>query len=70
MLQFGISKIIFFNNKCQYNFNKNGVIMPTISMFYGIKIMMYFNEHNPPHFHAKYNEFKVLIGIKDLSVID
>ncbi len=44
--------------------------MPTISMFYGIKILMYYDEHNPPHFHAKYNEFKVLIGIKDLSVID
>lgn len=31
--------------------------MPTISMFYGILIRMYKEEHNPPHFHAKYNEF-------------
>jgi hypothetical protein len=28
--------------------------MPTISMFYGIIILMRYNEHNPPHFHAKY----------------
>ena len=28
--------------------------MPVISMFYGIIIMMQYNEHNPPHFHATY----------------
>ena len=44
--------------------------MPTISMFYGIKIMMFFDEHNPPHFHAVYNEFKVAIRIMDLAIIN
>lgn len=31
--------------------------MPCISMFYGIMIYMYNSgkEHNPPHFHVKYN---------------
>ncbi len=43
--------------------------MPTISAFYGIIIQMYWNEHNPPHFHAKYGEFEALIGIKDFSLI-
>lgn len=28
--------------------------MPTISMFYGILIRMYFDDHNPPHIHALY----------------
>lgn len=28
--------------------------MPTISMFFGILIRMYYDEHNPPHFHATY----------------
>ena len=28
--------------------------MPTISMFFGILIRMYYDEHNPPHFHALY----------------
>ena len=29
--------------------------MPTISMFYGIIIRMYYVDHNPPHLHAYYN---------------
>ena len=28
--------------------------MPVVSRFYGIVIVMYFNDHNPPHLHAKY----------------
>lgn len=28
--------------------------MPNLSMFYGIVIYMYKNDHNPPHIHAKY----------------
>jgi hypothetical protein len=40
--------------------------MPTISMFYGIIIRLYFapGEHTPPHFHAFYNEFKASIDIR------
>lgn len=37
--------------------------MPTISYFYGIYIRLYANEHNPPHFHVKYNEFEASIDI-------
>ena len=29
--------------------------MPEISLFYGIRITMYYNDHMPPHFHAEYN---------------
>ena len=29
--------------------------MPEISLFYGIRITMYYEDHNPPHFHAEYN---------------
>lgn len=28
--------------------------MPRISEFYGITILMFFGDHNPPHFHARY----------------
>jgi hypothetical protein len=28
--------------------------MPVISRFFGIIIRMYYDEHNPPHFHAEY----------------
>lgn len=33
--------------------------MPTISTFYGILIRMFFNDHPPPHFHARYGEFEL-----------
>ena len=42
--------------------------MPEISRFFGIVIKMFFNDHNPPHFHAYYGEGEVLIDIRNLSV--
>ena len=46
--------------------------MPTISMFYGIVIRLYFapGEHNPPHFHAYYNEFKASFDIRTGEIIE
>ncbi len=44
--------------------------MPEISRFLGIIIYMYFNEHNPPHFHAVYNEHKASIAIETLGIIE
>ena len=31
---------------------------------------MYFKDHNPPHFHAIYNEFKAVISINDYSILE
>lgn len=39
--------------------------MPQISTFYGIIILMNFADHAPAHFHAWYNEYKVIVSIKD-----
>lgn len=39
--------------------------MPEISSFYGIIITMLFRDHNPPHFHVKYGEYRATITIKD-----
>jgi hypothetical protein len=46
--------------------------MPTISMFYGIVIRMYFapKEHNPPHFHAYYQETTATVDIRSCEVIE
>jgi hypothetical protein len=44
--------------------------MPEICRFLGISIRMYFNEHNPPHFHAVYNEWRAQIGIAELSLLE
>lgn len=42
--------------------------MPEISRFLGIVIYMYFNDHNPPHFHAKYGEHQAAIAIVSLGI--
>ena len=46
--------------------------MPTISMFYGLIIRMYFapGEHPPPHFHAYYAEFKATVDIHKCEIIE
>jgi hypothetical protein len=38
--------------------------MPCISYFYGIQIYLYPNDHDPPHFHVRYGEFKARINIE------
>jgi hypothetical protein len=30
---------------------------------------MYYNDHEPPHFHVVYNEFKAVIAINDFSIL-
>jgi Domain of unknown function (DUF4160) len=44
--------------------------MPEICRFLGIVISMYFNEHNPPHFHVRYNEYRAVMDIRTLNVLD
>ena len=39
--------------------------MPVISRFFGIIIYMYWNDHAPPHFHAKYGEYEITVNILD-----
>ena len=46
--------------------------MPTISMFYGILIQMYFydnKKHKCPHLHAEYGEHQVTVAIEDGAVL-
>jgi hypothetical protein len=38
--------------------------MPELSRFYGIIVYMFFSEHNPPHFHVKYQEYEAIIDIE------
>jgi len=44
--------------------------MPEISRFLGIVIAMYFKEHAPPHFHAKYGGKRAAFSIQDLRLIE
>lgn len=43
--------------------------VPTLSVFFGIVIRMYYDDHPPPHFHAIYGEFEAHIGLDPLEVI-
>jgi hypothetical protein len=43
--------------------------MPRISSFYGIVIEMYFGDHPPPHFHARYSGENAKIDIATGAVI-
>jgi hypothetical protein len=38
--------------------------MPIISRFLGIIITMYWEDHAPPHFHAKYGGYEITVDIK------
>ena len=44
--------------------------MPEISRFFGIIIAVFYDDHNPPHFHARYNNQKISIEIQTLRVLD
>ncbi|MDY6830602.1 MAG: DUF4160 domain-containing protein [Thermodesulfobacteriota bacterium] len=44
--------------------------MPEISRFYGIIVAMFFGDHNPPHFHARYGDEKVVIEIETLRILE
>ena len=43
--------------------------MPTISEFFGILVLMYYNDHAPPHFHARYGGDEILVQISPLGVL-
>lgn len=44
--------------------------MPEICRFYGIIIAMFYDDHNPPHFHARYGKDKMVIEIQTLKVLE
>ena len=44
--------------------------MPEISRFFGIVIAMYYNDHEPPHFHARYGSRKAKVLIDPPTLIE
>jgi hypothetical protein len=44
--------------------------LPEISRFFGIILAMYYNDHEPPHFHARYAGKEALVEIETLSIMD
>jgi hypothetical protein len=43
--------------------------VPTVAIIDGVKIEFYFDEHPPPHFHARYAEFIAQVDIASLEMI-
>jgi phosphomannomutase len=43
--------------------------MPEVSRFFGISIRMYFDDHDPPHFHAIYGDAEVEMGIAPVALL-
>jgi len=44
--------------------------VPEISRFFGIIILMYYNDHPPPHFHVRYAGQRALIAIESLTLLE
>jgi hypothetical protein len=44
--------------------------MPKVSEFFGILIYLYFRDHPPPHFHARYGGSEALVSIEELTVLE
>ncbi len=44
--------------------------MPRISEFYGIAIYLYYQDHDPPHFHAIYGEHEATISIESARLLE
>jgi len=45
------------------------ILLPEISLFFGIRVTINYNDHVPPHFHAEYNGNKVLVDIINCKVL-
>jgi uncharacterized protein DUF4160 len=43
--------------------------VPTIAYFLGISVRMFFNDHDPPHFHVRYQGFRARVQISDGELI-
>jgi hypothetical protein len=44
--------------------------VPTISRFFGIAIALFFDDHGPPHFHARHADGSAKVRIDTLEVIE
>lgn len=44
--------------------------MPEICRFLGIIIQIFYDDHNPPHFHARYGDKKATFDIDSLNILE
>jgi hypothetical protein len=44
--------------------------MPEVSRFFGIIILIYYNDHPPPHFHVRYGEQRAILDMRTLAILE
>jgi hypothetical protein len=44
--------------------------VPRLSFFYGIAVYLYYEDHPPPHVHARYGEHEAKVDIATGKIID
>ena len=58
------------SENCIFDITLHTINMPEISRFLGIIIKMFFDDHNPPHFHAEFQEYKAIIEIHTSELLE
>jgi len=56
-----------------YNLDGKGISMPTISMFFGIIVRMFYRDnkqHHLPHIHAEYQGEVAVFAIEDGRILE
>ena len=64
------NNITFIKSINERHVTQKGKHMPEISRFFGMVVFMYWDEHNPPHFHVKYGGEQATINIQTLEIIE
>jgi hypothetical protein len=63
-MQVGVQNhLILLNSRLRWNDDK----MPRISIFFGIVIYMYYDDHSPPHFHAMHEGLEAVFELDGKS---
>jgi hypothetical protein len=44
--------------------------MPTVAIVEGVRIMFFFADHQPPHFHTQFAEYQAQIAIESLDILE
>ena len=44
--------------------------MPELCGFFGLVILMFYNDHPPPHFHVRYGGQRAIVDIRTLAVLE
>ena len=60
----------FVSENCIFDIILHTINMPERSRFLGIIIKMFFDDHNPPHFHAEFQEYKAIIEIYTSELLE